>query len=144
MRRMLIGYGISVVLGLVLGLGIASSIFFSSRRRHTICRYVTGVQTCALPISVITGSWSMPLLPILSNAVHNSASGLIHCISSAGITACRAVVVGHWERGTFLIAGRVSRPTTSESLMITKLVRPLVKMWSCTTLSSVVSAGMGV
>src|SRR6188474_3651294 len=25
--------------------------FFSSRRRHTSCRYVTGVQTCALPIS---------------------------------------------------------------------------------------------
>src|SRR6184192_4733624 len=26
--------------------------FFSSRRRHTRCRLVTGVQTCALPISV--------------------------------------------------------------------------------------------
>src|SRR3546814_9032259 len=26
--------------------------FFSSRRRHTICALVTGVQTCALPISV--------------------------------------------------------------------------------------------
>src|SRR6184192_4603730 len=25
--------------------------FFSSRRRHTRCRLVTGVQTCALPIS---------------------------------------------------------------------------------------------
>src|SRR6059058_6594204 len=25
--------------------------FFSSRRRHPRCRYVTGVQTCALPIS---------------------------------------------------------------------------------------------
>src|SRR3546814_12513007 len=25
--------------------------FFSSRRRHTICTLVTGVQTCALPIS---------------------------------------------------------------------------------------------
>src|SRR5213080_5141902 len=25
--------------------------FFSSRRRHTSYRYVTGVQTCALPIS---------------------------------------------------------------------------------------------
>src|SRR3546814_15138459 len=24
--------------------------FFSSRRRHTICELVTGVQTCALPI----------------------------------------------------------------------------------------------
>src|SRR3546814_16679836 len=26
----------------------------SSRRRHTICALVTGVQTCALPISAIT------------------------------------------------------------------------------------------
>src|SRR3546814_2343977 len=26
-------------------------IFFSSRRRHTRCALVTGVQTCALPIS---------------------------------------------------------------------------------------------
>src|SRR3546814_11946481 len=28
------------------------SFFFSSRRRHTSCALVTGVQTCALPISV--------------------------------------------------------------------------------------------
>src|SRR3546814_1619290 len=27
--------------------------FFSSRRRHTRCALVTGVQTCALPISCI-------------------------------------------------------------------------------------------
>src|SRR3546814_3410335 len=27
------------------------SVFFSSRRRHTRCALVTGVQTCALPIS---------------------------------------------------------------------------------------------
>src|SRR3546814_5384560 len=30
--------------------------FFSSRRRHTRCALVTGVQTCALPIS------SMPIM----------------------------------------------------------------------------------
>src|SRR3546814_8718202 len=29
--------------------------FFSSRRRHTRCALVTGVQTCALPISVRHG-----------------------------------------------------------------------------------------
>src|SRR3546814_8689583 len=32
--------------------------FFSSRRRHTRCALVTGVQTCALPIS------SLVMLPI--------------------------------------------------------------------------------
>src|SRR3546814_5358095 len=29
--------------------------FFSSRRRHTRCALVTGVQTCALPISILSG-----------------------------------------------------------------------------------------
>src|SRR3546814_8925352 len=31
------------------------SFFFSSRRRHTRCALVTGVQTCALPISRPSG-----------------------------------------------------------------------------------------
>src|SRR3546814_7145922 len=30
---------------------ILGCVFFSSRRRHTRCALVTGVQTCALPIS---------------------------------------------------------------------------------------------
>src|SRR3546814_3244146 len=30
--------------------------FLSSRRRHTRCALVTGVQTCALPISKILGT----------------------------------------------------------------------------------------
>src|SRR3546814_10064921 len=37
------------------GFGMCSSylfFFFSSRRRHTRCALVTGVQTCALPISL--------------------------------------------------------------------------------------------
>src|SRR3546814_6863310 len=29
--------------------------FFTSRRRHTRCALVTGVQTCALPIWALTG-----------------------------------------------------------------------------------------
>src|SRR3546814_2853669 len=31
--------------------------FFSSRRRHTRCALVTGVQTCALPISVLVNNF---------------------------------------------------------------------------------------
>src|SRR3546814_10114498 len=33
------------------GLNVWKCFFFSSRRRHTRCALVTGVQTCALPIS---------------------------------------------------------------------------------------------
>src|SRR3546814_4904261 len=35
----------------VSSLWLAAYFFFSSRRRHTRCALVTGVQTCALPIS---------------------------------------------------------------------------------------------
>src|SRR3546814_1900425 len=38
-----------------------SLVFFSSRRRHTICALVTGVQTCALPISM-TAPLTLPAL----------------------------------------------------------------------------------
>src|SRR3546814_1214815 len=31
------------------------AFFFSSRRRHTRCALVTGVQTCALPICCVEG-----------------------------------------------------------------------------------------
>src|SRR3546814_1430969 len=33
--------------------------FFASRRRHTRCALVTGVQTCALPISASGGGTKM-------------------------------------------------------------------------------------
>src|SRR3546814_2461555 len=35
--------------------------FFASRRRHTRCALVTGVQTCALPISIISHTTSSVL-----------------------------------------------------------------------------------
>src|SRR3546814_7669578 len=34
--------------------------FFSSRRRHTRCALVTGVQTCALPIYLVIGAVLVP------------------------------------------------------------------------------------
>src|SRR3546814_4815613 len=36
--------------------------FFSSRRRHTRCALVTGVQTCALPISDLRQKRMIPIL----------------------------------------------------------------------------------
>src|SRR3546814_1094966 len=41
--------------------------FFSSRRRHTRCALVTGVQTCALPISVVCGGKSARFVPLCSS-----------------------------------------------------------------------------
>src|SRR3546814_20580413 len=45
-------------------IGCFSYFFFSSRRRHTRCALVTGVQTCALPIcSRLTPAPKVPALP---------------------------------------------------------------------------------
>src|SRR3546814_4801433 len=46
---------------MLLGLELMYCFFFSSRRRHTRCALVTGVQTCALPI------WLMAPRPACTN-----------------------------------------------------------------------------
>src|SRR3546814_8939187 len=45
-------------------------LFFSSRRRHTRCALVTGVQTCALPISLgqAIGNLFARALPLLTGS----------------------------------------------------------------------------
>src|SRR3546814_2812295 len=45
--------------------------FFSSRRRHTRCALVTGVQTCALPISA--RSWADETEPVDSRGRRRAA-----------------------------------------------------------------------
>src|SRR3546814_20086640 len=51
--------------------------FFSSRRRHTRCALVTGVQTCALPISrSTTGNALMLWLPMHRIASSRELSGV--------------------------------------------------------------------
>src|SRR3546814_387676 len=48
-----------------------SFFFFSSRRRHTRCALVTGVQTCALPIWALTiAIANNASTPILEAALH--------------------------------------------------------------------------
>src|SRR3546814_1886775 len=47
------------VCGMLVGRRLCGSriCFFSSRRRHTRCALVTGVQTCALPICDFCAAW---------------------------------------------------------------------------------------
>src|SRR3546814_1113373 len=46
--------------------------FFSSRRRHTRCALVTGVQTCALPI------WSMGSLLAMADGISIATKESVH------------------------------------------------------------------
>src|SRR3546814_4150646 len=60
--------------------------FFSSRRRHTRCALVTGVQTCALPIS--TPYRVNPAGFVIHRAIHaarQSAQCVLHTHTRAGI-----------------------------------------------------------
>src|SRR3546814_7073131 len=47
----MLGFCLCLCVGLYCVLSDCVIFFFSSRRRHTRCALVTGVQTCALPIS---------------------------------------------------------------------------------------------
>src|SRR3546814_4883663 len=82
------------------GRWVVLCFFFSSRRRHTSCALVTGVQTCALPISP---RWSATVsqFPALFDFRHAHEDG-VHA-SSAG-QALEAV-----------IAHRVALPTFTRS-----------------------------
>src|SRR3546814_8471271 len=71
--------------------------FFSSRRRHTRCALVTGVQTCALPIS-FTNMESPIILSILSFLIKQNLYGeLISVLYSMLLFAIvrRRVVIVH-------------------------------------------------
>src|SRR3546814_6884296 len=61
--------------------------FFSSRRRHTSCALVTGVQTCALPISAAQ--------PFISGAI----SKTINMLNSATVEDCAEAYMQSWRLG---------------------------------------------
>src|SRR3546814_2088683 len=78
--------------------------FFSSRRRHTRCALVTGVQTCALPIwtygdtihtFVERKNYRGPFLPgykAVKSSFQASPVGLKyvdHCVGKIGRASCR-------------------------------------------------------
>src|SRR3546814_1528719 len=78
-------------------------VFFSSRRRHTRCALVTGVQTCALPISYIEvhGQKGYNGVAILSRQPLQAPSKQIWCDRDD----CRhlAVTVGGVELHNFYV-----------------------------------------
>src|SRR3546814_2466143 len=67
--------------------------FFSSRRRHTRCALVTGVQTCALPILLIgvpkeikSHEYRVGLVPAsVREAVHHGHAIIVESGAGAGI-----------------------------------------------------------
>src|SRR3546814_2828759 len=54
--------------------------FFSSRRRHTICALVTGVQTCALPIYLLHDA-SSPGVAVQDRSHRTTKMGRLRCFA---------------------------------------------------------------
>src|SRR3546814_9113054 len=65
--------------------------FFSSRRRHTRCALVTGVQTCALPIFKLPASVTLSFLGA-ANAYEASLANELWLILAAIV--CVYIVLG--------------------------------------------------
>src|SRR3546814_19586132 len=65
--------------------------FFSSRRRHTRCALVTGVQTCALPIAVTSSTATGSAAAVCNRRRRLTLSPWRLAISSAYSTPSAAV-----------------------------------------------------
>src|SRR3546814_9931069 len=69
------------------------SFFFTSRRRHTRCALVTGVQTCALPISFFTAQVDFSKAGDLSLFVDDEQIKLVEALSTEGYLDGRYMAV---------------------------------------------------
>src|SRR3546814_8837549 len=72
--------------------------FFSSRRRHTSCALVTGVQTCALPIC---RPLALAIQPVLDSPQVSEPCGLAALQKLLQLRALLlfAIDVDHWSFG---------------------------------------------
>src|SRR3546814_9162790 len=95
--------------------------FFSSRRRHTRCALVTGVQTCALPISIVPRGQALGVTyqrPLTNRYKYPEAYLRAKIIGMLGGRAAEEVVYG-------------SRTTGAENDIeqATGLARQMVTRW---------------
>src|SRR3546814_17243353 len=96
-----------------------SVFFFSSRRQHTRCALVTGVQTCALPISGLADAGqvthlAVPFSPSQLDDVHLAISAAGDPLDEAVAAAARARrvlvnVVDRAELSDFIVPAIVAR-----------------------------------
>src|SRR3546814_6116906 len=75
------------------------SVFFSSSRRHTSCALVTGVQTCALPISAPVAEASQRFgIPErwIWRVMHAESRGNQRAVSRAGAMGLMQIMPPTW------------------------------------------------
>src|SRR3546814_2244133 len=103
--------------------GVFSFFFFSSRRRHTRCALVTGVQTCALPICVANARLQGAFL--LTNQLVGPPIGAF--LFAAGMAVPFAANATAFALGALLVS-RVAR--SEERRVGTECVSTCRSRWS--------------
>src|SRR3546814_4435555 len=107
---------------------LAHLFFFSSRRRHTMCALVTGVQTCALPI----------YLEIPRQVIQDDDAAFVEVVQRplgvvAGITPWNfPLVLASWKIAPALLAGNtmVLKPRSEERRVGKECVSTCRSRWS--------------
>src|SRR3546814_8671039 len=84
--------------------------FFSSRRRHTICALVTGVQTFALPISELIDEAGQPVLCREAMAMRDQLLEQLCALPVVGSALDH--IIGHF--GTEAVAEEIGRASCKD------------------------------
>src|SRR3546814_11435570 len=99
--------------------------FFSSRRRHTSCALVTGVQTCALPI-YLGGGMGVPYFPgdaaVDAKAVGDALAATLEARDAALADSRFAMELGRWlvaEAGVYLTRIVDRKQSHGETFLVT-------------------------
>src|SRR3546814_4849344 len=107
--------------------------FFSSRRRHTRCALVTGVQTCALPILSLVGFWSLALFYPFVGIHHYLYSPIADWAETLAIITSMLLIVPVWTVLQNFFGTMIRRWHTFGSNLPPKflIIRPLMYLPGC-------------
>src|SRR3546814_7450266 len=95
--------------------------FFSSRRRHTRCALVTGVQTCALPIynRIIT---IKPRPDGAIRRVQKSVQGIVTDSTGVPLTGVTVMIKGESTGTSTELDGSYVLPAESDAVLVFSLL----------------------
>src|SRR3546814_3647284 len=89
-------------------------LFFSSRRRHTRCALVTGVQTCALPIYPADHAFLVPVFlegeHLFTTAVKSHQADIGNSIATTYHASAKDI----YEEGALIFPAEIGRASWRE------------------------------
>src|SRR3546814_2011408 len=94
---------------------VCGLFFFSSRRRHTRCALVTGVQTCALPISKVKHPWTNGQVERMNRTIKEATVKRFHYDDHGQLRRHLADFLDAYNFARRLKTSRASHPTNTSA-----------------------------